>query len=69
MENCSKCGTKMEIISQKKELMECDVEDMTEGQMADYMASEMSGDYGDWAVDVVTYKCQKCGSICVVKYI
>jgi predicted RNA-binding Zn-ribbon protein involved in translation (DUF1610 family) len=42
---------------------------MTEGQMADYMAAEMSGDYEDWAIDVVTYKCPKCGKIEIVEYI
>lgn len=34
---------------------------MTEGQMTDYMAAEMSGDYGEWVVNIVTYKCSKCG--------
>lgn len=42
---------------------------MTEGQMAEYIAAEMSGEYGEWAVNIVTYKCPKCGKTETVKYI
>lgn len=59
----------MKIIHREKELAECDIDDMTEGQMADYMAAEMSGDYGDLEIDVVTYKCPKCGKIEIVECI
>lgn len=38
----------------------CSIFNVTEGQMADYMAAEMSGNYGEWAVSIVTYKCSKC---------
>jgi len=73
MNKCSKCGSPMKIISREQELMECDVMcgiyNMTEGQMGDYMAAEMSGDYGDWTVNIVTYKCSKCGKTETVKYI
>jgi len=31
------------------------------GQMAEYTATEMSGKYGEWVVNIVTYKCSKCG--------
>lgn len=68
-EDCSECGISMKIIRREKELPECDMDDMTEGQMADYMAAEMSGAYGEWEIDVVTYKCPKCGKIEIVEYI
>lgn len=62
---CSKCKTPMTVIHREQKLMEhnvmCSIYTMSEGQMADYMASEMSGDYGEWVVDIVTYKCTKCG--------
>ena len=41
-------------------------EDATEGQMADYMAAELSGDFGEWGVTEIIYKCEKCGSIIIV---
>lgn len=37
-------------------------EDVTEGQMADYMAAELSGDWGDWGIAVVAYHCMNCGA-------
>lgn len=62
----------MKIIHREQELIECGIcgiYNMTEGQMADYMAAEMSKDYGDWAVNFVTYKCSECGKTETVKYI
>ena len=65
MIECNKCKKPMKIIRTEQELMPssitCSFYDMSEGQMAEYMAAEMSGDFGDWTVDVVTCKCPKCG--------
>lgn len=69
MEKCTKCNSLMEIVQQETELLECDIGGMTEGQMADYMGAEMSGDFGDWAVSVVTYKCPKCDEIKITRCI
>ena len=66
---CSKCGSIMELMSRKSELAECDMDDMTDGQRADYMAAKMSGDYGDWSIIVETYKCPKCEATLIIEYI
>lgn len=63
--NKSYCCVIFSIFYREQEVIQAETCDgiytMTEGQMADYMASEMSGDYGEWVVDIVTYKCSKCG--------
>lgn len=38
-------------------------EDATDGQMADFLAAEQSGDHGAWNTGVVEYQCPKCGDI------
>lgn len=32
----------------------------TDGEIADYYAAKESGDYGEWGVTKITYKCKKC---------
>ncbi len=59
---CEKCGSEMKEINRECRMDELD-DDATEGQMADYMAAELSGDYGDWGVVEITYKCGRCGDI------
>lgn len=58
----------MKVIGHERTMVELD-DDATEGQMADYMAAELSGDYGEWGVTEVTYKCKKCGNVVVVSEI
>ncbi len=36
-------------------------EDATEGELADYLAAELSGDRGNWNLGIVEYRCPKCG--------
>lgn len=55
----------MKVIGHERTMVELD-DDATEGQMADYMAAELSDDYGEWGVTEVTYKCKKCGNVVVV---
>ncbi len=62
---CKKCKSKMIEISRKRVMVEID-DDATEGQMADYMTAELSGDFGEWGVTEITYSCEKCGNIVVV---
>lgn len=72
MTDCNKCGKTMITIHREQELIQCGIfgiYNMTEGQMADYKAAEMSGDYGDWAVNSFTYKRSECGKTETVKYI
>ncbi len=33
------------------------------------MVAEMSGNYRDWAVNIVAYKCSKCGKTETEKYL
>ena len=62
---CEKCKSKMIEVSRQRVMAQMD-EDATEGQMADYMAAELSGDFGEWGVTEIIYKCEKCGSIIIV---
>lgn len=66
---CKHDGSEMELISQERKMPEPDdmtMENLTEGQMADYMAAEESGNFGDWTIVEKTYKCPKCGEIRVI---
>ena len=49
----------MRKIDRRDEMTELD-EDATDGQMADYLAAECSGDHGAWNLGVVEYFCRKC---------
>lgn len=53
-------------INRKRALVDVNFDDLTEGQMADYMAAELSCEFGDWSVTEITYRCDKCGDIVVV---
>ena len=69
---CEKDGSEMKLIHQERKMPDpedMDMEQLTEGQMADYMAAELSGDFGDWAIVEKTYKCPKCGNVIVVQEI
>jgi hypothetical protein len=44
------------VCTKEYEMAELD-EDATEGQLADYLAAQESGDYGNWAVETEKCKC------------
>lgn len=48
-------------VDRRLEMAEPD-EDATEGQIADYIAAELSGDIGAWSMGIVEYKCGACGT-------
>lgn len=50
----------MDKIDRRTEMAELD-ENATEGQFADYLAAEESGDFGAWGVGIVAYHCSRCG--------
>lgn len=56
---CDSCGKKLIKVDRRTELTELD-EDATDGQMADYFAAELSGDYGAWGIGIVEYRCPSC---------
>lgn len=56
---CNECGSQMIKLDRYMEMAEMD-EDVTEGQMADYLASELSGDMGTWGIGIIEYRCPKC---------
>jgi hypothetical protein len=49
-----------------REMSEPD-DDITEGQEADYMMAEMSGDYGEWGIDVYRGRCVNCKELFCLK--
>ncbi len=44
------------------EMAEMD-DEATDGQIADYFAAELSGDFGAWNIGLVSYRCPGCGRI------
>lgn len=59
---CKNCRLVMKEVNREQVINEL-VEDATEGQMADYLAAESSGDTAIWESTEVTYECEKCGHI------
>jgi hypothetical protein len=49
-------------IDRRNELAELD-EDATDGQMADYLGAELSGENGAWNLGIVEYECPECKRI------
>lgn len=56
---CHQCNRPMKKIDRRDEMADLD-EDVTDGQMADYLAAELSGDNGEWNLGIVEYCCSKC---------
>lgn len=52
----------MRKIGRRDELAELD-EDATDGQFADYVGAELSGEYGSWNIGIVEYECPKCNTV------
>ena len=44
-----------------------DYDELSDGQMANYIAAKLSGDYGDWGLIEITYKCINCNNIVIVQ--
>lgn len=64
---CSKCGTVMHEVRRETVMVEPE-EDMTEGQEADYIAAQESGDPGEWAATEIVYECPKCKNMTSITY-
>jgi len=56
---CDNCNKTIRKVDRRTELAEFD-ENATDGQMADYFSSELSGDYGAWGIGIVEYYCPNC---------
>jgi predicted RNA-binding Zn-ribbon protein involved in translation (DUF1610 family) len=63
---CPKCGTAMRVAGREHVMAELDDDDWTDGQLADYMAAELSGEFGDWGQTEITYICGNCSHSMVV---
>lgn len=55
---CSKCQNSMHKVDRRHEMTELD--DATDGQMADFFAAALSGDNGAWSLGIVEYFCSTC---------
>ena len=60
---CKKCGSELVLLSEIRELVEPDFENMTDGQMSDWFAEEASGEYTNYGIDLLTYNCRECDEI------
>lgn len=56
---CENCGRKLIKIDRRDEMADFD-DEATDGQMADYLAAELSGDNGAWNIGIVEYHCPHC---------
>lgn len=56
---CSNCKRSMVKVDRRNEMTDLD-DDVTDGQLADYVAAELSGDNGAWNMGIVEYYCYKC---------
>ena len=59
---CENCNQKMNKVDRRTEMTGL-VDIATEGQMADYLAAELSGDHDAWGIGVVEYQCPNCSRI------
>ena len=59
---CDSCNKQLIKVDRRTELAELE-EDATDGQMADYFATELSGDYGAWGIGIVEYYCPSCDRV------
>lgn len=56
---CDTCGRNMVKVDRREEMADLD-DDATDGQMADFLAAEISGDAGAWSVGIIEYLCTSC---------
>ena len=56
---CNECNRVMSKVDRRDEISDLN-EDATDGQIADYIAAECSGDYGAWGLGIVEYHCSQC---------
>ena len=60
---CYACGKTTQKIERRTEMVELESSDaVTDGQFADYLAAQESGDYGEWEQGIVEYQCRSCGT-------
>ena len=59
--HCRKCGNALVLVSKVRKIVEPDFENMSDGQISDWFGEEASGDYTNHGIDLLTYKCNKCG--------
>jgi hypothetical protein len=63
---CDKCFSIMEEVCRVTKLADLP-EDARPCQQARYFSVIETGEYGEWAMTVVTYACKKCGNKKVVQ--
>ncbi len=61
MAKCPNCKGKMKVISKKRTLPDPEYVDMSDEELIDFFAEDITGDYKDYGVTVVRYQCTKCG--------
>ena len=57
---CANCGSTLRKVDRREEMADLE-EGATEGQFADYLAAELSGDRGGWNLGIVEYHCPRRG--------
>lgn len=62
---CDGCNRKMIKIDRRTEMADLD-DDASEGQIADNIAANLSGDYGAWGMGIVEYLCPSCHRVCQI---
>ena len=66
MERCSKCGGILVEVAKERILPNPEFENLSDEEMIDFFAEEISGDYREWGRGRVTCVCAQCGEKTVV---
>jgi hypothetical protein len=57
---CKKCGSSIVEVNREIAIDEEIIDELSEGEIADYIAAELAGCTGGWTETLVTYMCRKC---------
>ncbi len=66
MSECPKCGGKLVVVKKERILPDPEFVDMSDEEMIEFFAEEISGNYEKWGRDKITFVCAQCGEKFVV---
>ena len=61
MPKCPKCKGELVQISKHRILPDPNYVDMTDEELIEFFAEDITGDYKKWGADRIEYKCENCG--------
>ena len=61
MVKCPNCGHRLKEVGREKALDEPEFVDMSDEELIDYFGEEITGNYDQYGVTMVHFKCEECG--------